>query len=38
MTIGNFLGFSCVYFVTMLAGSLGGCGLYVQCEHVYRIL
>jgi hypothetical protein len=22
----------------MLAGSLGGCGVYVQCKHVYHIL
>ncbi len=28
-TIGNFLGCSCVYFVTMLASSLGGRGAYV---------
>ncbi len=34
MTIGTFLGCSYVYFVTMLASSLGGCGVYVQCKHV----
>jgi len=38
MIIGNFLGCSCVYFVTMLVGSLGGCGVYVKCKHVYCIL
>ncbi len=38
MTIGNFPKCSCVYFVAMLASSLGGCGVYVQCKHVYHIL
>jgi hypothetical protein len=38
VTIGNFLGCSCVYFVTMLAGSLGGHGVYVQCKRVHHIL
>jgi hypothetical protein len=38
ITIGNFLGCSCVYFVTMLATSLGGHGAYVQCKHVYHVL
>jgi len=36
-TIGNFLRCSCVYFVRMLVGSLGGHGAYVQCKHVYHI-
>jgi hypothetical protein len=36
--IGNFLGCSCVYFVTMLAGSWGSRGAYVQFKHVYHIL
>jgi hypothetical protein len=36
--ISNFLGFLCVYFVKMLAGSLGAHGAYVQCKHVYHIL
>jgi hypothetical protein len=35
--IGNFLDVH-VYFVTMLVGSLGGHGVYVQCKHVYNIL
>ncbi len=38
MTIGNFLGCSCVYCVIMLASSLGGRGVYVQCKHVYHVL
>jgi hypothetical protein len=38
ITIGNFHGCSCVFFVTMLADSLGGHGAYVQCKHVYHIL
>jgi hypothetical protein len=38
VTIKNYLGCSCVYFVTMLVGSLGGCGVFVQCKHVYHIL
>ncbi len=38
VTIGNFLGCSCVYFMTMLVGSLGGPRTYVQCKHVYHIL
>jgi hypothetical protein len=33
VTIGNFLGCSCVYFVRMLVGSLGGHGAYVKCKH-----
>jgi hypothetical protein len=36
--IGNFPRFSCVYLVTILVGSLGGHGVYVQCKHVYHIL
>ncbi len=31
-------GGSCVYFVKMLACSLGAPRLYVQCKHVYHIL
>jgi hypothetical protein len=38
VTIGNFLGCSCVYFVKMLVGSLGARGVYVHCKHVYHIL
>ncbi len=38
VTIGNFLGCSCVYFVTMLASSLGNLGMYVQCNHVHHVL
>ncbi len=38
MTIGNYPRCSCVHFVTMLVGSLGGHGVYVQCKHVYHIL
>jgi hypothetical protein len=38
VTIGNLPGYSCVYFVTMLASSLGGHGVYVQCKHVYHVL
>jgi hypothetical protein len=38
VTTGNFLGCSCVYFVTMSEGFLGGHGVYVQCKHVYHIL
>ncbi len=38
MTIENFPRCSCVYFVTMLVGSLGGRGVYVQCKHVYHVL
>jgi len=38
VTIGNFHGCSCVYFVKMLASSLGAHGAYVQCKHVYHIL
>ncbi len=38
MTIENFPRFSCVYFVTMLVGFLGGHGVYVQCKHVYHVL
>ncbi len=37
MTIGNFLKCSCVYFVTMLVGSLGGRRVYMQCKHVYHV-
>jgi len=37
VTIGNFFGCSCVYFVRMLTSSLGGRGAYVQCKHVYHI-
>jgi hypothetical protein len=36
VTIKNYLRCSCDYFVTMLEGSLGGCGMFVQCKHVYR--
>jgi len=35
--IGNFLGCSWIYFVRMLACSLGGHGAYVQCKHMYHI-
>jgi hypothetical protein len=38
VTIGNFPRCSCVYFVTMLVGFLGGCGVNVQCKHGYHIL
>jgi hypothetical protein len=38
VTIGNFPKCSCVYFVIMLVGSLGDCGVYVQCKHVYHVL
>jgi hypothetical protein len=38
VTIGNFPRCSCVYFVTTLASSLGGHGVYVQCKHVYHVL
>jgi hypothetical protein len=38
VTIGNFPKCSCVYFVKMLAKSLGAHGVYVQCKHVYHIL
>ncbi len=38
VTIGNFLGCSCVYFVKMLVGSLGARGVYVHCKHVYHVL
>jgi hypothetical protein len=38
VTIGNFPRCSCVYFVTMLAGSLGGLRTYAQCKHVYHVL
>jgi hypothetical protein len=37
ITIGNVLGCSCVYFVTMLTTSLGGHGAYMQCKHVYHV-
>jgi hypothetical protein len=32
LTIGTFLRCSCVYFVKMLAGSLGARGVYVHCK------
>jgi len=38
VTIGNFLGCSCVYFVAMSVASLGGHEAYVQCKHMYHIL
>ncbi len=38
MTIGNFLGCSCVFFVRMLTSFLGSHGLYVHCKHVYHVL
>jgi hypothetical protein len=38
VTIGNFLRCSHVYFVTMLVGSLGNRGVYVQCKHGYHVL
>jgi hypothetical protein len=38
VSIENFFGCSNVYFVTMLVGSLGGCGVYVQCKHMYHVL
>ncbi len=38
LTIENFPRCSCVYFVTMLVGSLGGPDTYVQCKHVYHVL
>jgi hypothetical protein len=38
VTIGNFFGCSCVYFVIMFTSSLGGRGVYVQCKHVYHVL
>ncbi len=38
VTIGNFPWCSCVYFVTMLVGFLGSCGVYVRCKHVYNVL
>ncbi len=36
VTIGNFHGFSCIYFGTMLPGSMKGRGVYVQCKCVYH--
>jgi hypothetical protein len=36
--IRNLLGYSCVYFVAMLASSLGGRGVYVQCKHLNHFL
>jgi len=38
VTIGNFPRCSCVYFVRMLVGSLGGHGVYVHYKHVYYVL
>jgi hypothetical protein len=38
VTIGNFLGCSCVYFIKMLVSFLGGRGVNVHCKHVYHIL
>jgi len=38
VTIGNYLGCSCIYFVIMSASSLGGHGAWVQCKHMYYIL
>jgi hypothetical protein len=38
VTIGNFLGCSCVYFVIMLPSSMRGHGVYVQCKCVYHVL
>jgi hypothetical protein len=38
VTIGNYLGCSCVYFVKMLACFLGGHGVYVHYKHVYHTL
>jgi hypothetical protein len=37
VTIGNFPGCSCVYFVTMLPSSLSGPGTYVQCKHASHL-
>jgi hypothetical protein len=38
VSIENFHGCSCVYFITMLASFLGDCGVYVQYKHVYHVL
>jgi hypothetical protein len=38
VTIGSFPGSSCVYFVAMLASSLGGPRIYVQCKHMYHVM
>ncbi len=38
VTIANYLGHSCIYFVIMSVASLGGCGAWVQCKHLYQIL
>jgi hypothetical protein len=38
VTIGNFHGCSCVYFVKMLVGSLGANGVYVHYKYVYHVL
>jgi hypothetical protein len=36
--IGNVPICTCVYFVKMLASSLGGYGAYMYCKHVYHLL
>ncbi len=38
VTIGNFHNCTCVDFITMMVGSLGGQGKWVHCKHFYFIL
>jgi hypothetical protein len=38
VTIGNFLEYSCFYFVKTLASSLGAHGVYMHYKHVYHVL
>jgi hypothetical protein len=36
--MGNYPSCSSLNFVTMAAHSLGGCGAWVQCKHIYHVL
>ncbi len=38
VTIGNYSCCFCIYFIIMSITSLGGCGAWVQCKHLYHIL
>jgi hypothetical protein len=38
VTMGNYCSCSCLNFVTMVAHPLGGCGAWVQCNHIYHVL
>jgi hypothetical protein len=38
VTIGNYPCCFCIYFIVMSITSLGGCGAWVQCKHLYHIL